>query len=116
MPALSVADLYQKRAARVGFDWPNIDGVYAKLSEEVEEMRAAKTDEERFEEFGDVVFALVNLARWYRVDAESALRETNEKFRKRFGVIEAEAQKHGRLLSEMTLEEMDTIWEKTKRK
>ncbi len=116
MPALSVADLYQKRAARVGFDWPDIDGVYAKLMEEIEELQTAQTDEDRAEEFGDLLFALVNLARWFNVDAESALRETNTKFRTRFSKIEAEARLGGKTPSDMTLEEMDEIWEKAKGK
>lgn len=116
MPSLSVADLYQKRAARVGFDWPDIEGVFAKLAEETEEFRIASTDDERGEEFGDLLFALVNLGRWFGIDPESALRETNAKFRRRFATIEDFARKNKRPLSEMTLEEMDQIWEQAKGK
>ncbi len=115
MPALSVADNYQRRAARVGFDWPEIEGVFDKLAEELGELKAAETEDERTEEFGDLLFALVNLARWWKIDAESALRETNAKFRRRFAVIEQAAREQGRHLSELTLAEMDAIWEKSKR-
>ena len=116
MPALSVADNYQRRAARVGFDWPEVEGVFRKLEEELEELRLADTDEARTEEFGDLLFALVNLARWWKIDAESALRETNAKFRRRFQAIEQVARTQGRNLSDLTLKEMDEIWENTKKK
>jgi len=115
MPALSVADNYQRRAARVGFDWPDINGVFLKLEEELGELRHADTPEDQAEEFGDLLFALVNLARWWEIDAESALRETNTKFRRRFARIEAVASAQGKALSDMTLEEMDSIWEQSKR-
>jgi tetrapyrrole methylase family protein/MazG family protein len=116
MPALSVADKYQRRAARVGFDWPSIEGVFDKLEEELAELRAAGTDGEQAEEFGDLLFALVNLARWWGIDAESALRETNQKFKRRFAVIEAEAKALGRPLNELTLDEMEAIWKSAKGK
>jgi tetrapyrrole methylase family protein/MazG family protein len=114
MPALSVADKYQSRASRVGFDWPTIDGVIEKLLEEVEEFRQAQPGDEQSEELGDMLFALVNLARWLKVDPETALRETNQKFLRRFKVIEEAARKEGRMLSDMSLEEMDQIWEDSK--
>ena len=115
MPALSVADKYQSRAARVGFDWPTIDGVLAKLQEEIDEFRQAETNTEQAEELGDLLFALVNLARWLDIDPETALRETNQKFLRRFKVIEEAAREQGLALSDMTLEEMDRIWEESKR-
>ncbi len=115
MPALSVADNYQNRAARVGFDWPSVEGVFSKLEEEIGELKAAETASARTEEFGDLLFALVNLARWWEIDAESALRETNTKFRRRFAMIEAAAIAQGKALSDMTLAEMDTIWEQSKK-
>ena len=108
MPALSVAEKYQNRAARVGFDWPTIAGVFDKLQEEIAELREAKTAEEQTEELGDLFFALVNLARWLQVDPETALRETNLKFLTRFKVIEAESRRQGIQLLDMSLEEMDT--------
>lgn len=115
MPALSVADKYQTRAARVGFDWPSIGGVIDKLLEEVEEFREAQSAEAKREELGDMLFALVNLARWLKIDPETALRETNQKFIRRFKVIEEAARKEGRQLSDMSLEEMDQIWEASKK-
>lgn len=115
MPALAVADAYQRRAARVGFDWPGMEGVLDKLLEEVEEFRLAEGDQDRAEEIGDMIFALANLARWVGVDPETALRETNAKFRKRFKAIEEAAREKNMPLSDLTLEEMDAIWEETKK-
>ncbi|MDH5505928.1 MAG: nucleoside triphosphate pyrophosphohydrolase [Anaerolineae bacterium] len=114
LPALAQADAYQKRAARVGFDWPEVDGVLAKIIEEIEEIKSAPDPAARAGEIGDLFFALVNLARWYKVDAESVLRQTNAKFHQRFIAIETTAKAQGRAISEMTLEEMDAIWEAAK--
>lgn len=114
LPALSQAQSIQDRAARVGFDWPEISPVVDKVMEELQEVRQAETPLEREHELGDLIFAVVNLVRWYKVDAESALRYTNTKFRKRFAHIEASAKKAGRELQKMTLEEMDTLWEESK--
>jgi tetrapyrrole methylase family protein/MazG family protein len=115
LPALSQAQEYQDRAARVGFDWPEIEGVLEKVREEIEEIKNAETDFELASEIGDLFFALVNLARWKTVDAESALRGTNLKFKKRFGYVEQTAKKQGRSLSEMNLEGMDSLWNDAKR-
>jgi tetrapyrrole methylase family protein/MazG family protein len=115
LPALTQAQEYQDRAARVGFDWKEIDPVLAKVHEELAEVKAAKTDQEKANELGDLLFAVVNLVRWYKVDAESALRNTNRKFANRFQKIEIEAKKNHRKLVDMTLEEMDEIWEETKK-
>jgi tetrapyrrole methylase family protein / MazG family protein len=113
-PALAQAQAVQERAARVGFDWKEIAPVLDKVQEELEEIRNARTEEERTSEFGDLLFALVNFIRWNKVDAESALRQTNNKFRKRFAFIEKSASADGRPLKDMTLEEMDVLWEKAK--
>jgi tetrapyrrole methylase family protein / MazG family protein len=113
-PALAQAQAVQERAARVGFDWQEIAPVLDKIQEELEEIRNARTEEERTSEFGDLLFALVNFIRWNKVDAESALRKTNNKFRKRFAFIEKSANSDGRQLKDMTLEEMDVLWEKAK--
>ena len=86
------------------------------LEEELAELRSAGSEGERAEEFGDFLFALVNLARWWKIDAESALRETNQKFRQRFAVIEREAKAQGRQLNEFTLDEMEAIWQSAKEK
>ena len=96
LPALSQAQEYQDRAARVGFDWPAIDGVLDKVREEIEEIKNAETDFELASEIGDLFFALVNVARWKHVDAESALRGTNQKFKKRFDYVGQGARKQGR--------------------
>jgi len=116
LPALNQAQEYQDRAARVGFDWPEIEGVLDKVREEIEEIKQAENQEEIAAELGDLFFVLVNLARWKKVDAESALRETNLKFKKRFGYVEQGAKKQGRSLSDMTLEEMDALWNEAKTK
>jgi len=116
LPALSQAQEYQDRAARVGFDWPEIEGVLDKIKEEIEEIKTAETDFELASEIGDLFFAIVNLARWKKVDAESALRGTNMKFKKRFTYVEQGAKKQSRNLSDLTLEEMDALWNESKRK
>jgi tetrapyrrole methylase family protein / MazG family protein len=115
LPALSQAQEYQDRAARVGFDWPVIDEVLDKLAEEIQEVKQAETDFELADEIGDLFFVLVNFARWKKVDAESALRGTNMKFKKRFGYIETNAKKQGINLSDMKLEEMDALWNEAKK-
>ena len=114
LPALSQAQEYQDRAARVGFDWKEIDGVLDKVREEIEEIKKADTDFELASEIGDLFFALVNLARWKYVDAESALRNTNIKFKKRFAHVEKRAKEQNKNLSDMTLEEMDNFWNEAK--
>ena len=115
LPALSQAQEYQDRAARVGFDWPEIDGVLDKVKEEIEEIKNAETDFELASEIGDLFFVLVNFARWKNVDAESALRRTNMKFKKRFGYVEQSAKKQGRNLSELSLGEMESLWQEAKK-
>lgn len=114
LPALSQAQEYQDRAARVGFDWPEIEGVLDKIREEIEEIKTAENPEQVKAELGDLFFVLVNLARWREVDAESALREANLKFKKRFAYVEKGAKDQGRNLSDMTLEEMDSFWNEAK--
>jgi tetrapyrrole methylase family protein / MazG family protein len=115
LPALEQAVSYQKRAARVGFDWPEIDGVKAKVAEEMAELEAARDDDERSAELGDVLFAVVNYARWLKVDAESALRTANARFRKRFEHVDAAVKASGKTMKDMTLEELDALWEAAKR-
>ena len=116
LPALSQAQEYQDRAARVGFDWADVEGVLDKVREEIEEIKNAETNFELASEIGDLFFALVNVARWKHVDAESALRGTNMKFKKRFAYVEQGAKRQERKLSELTLEEMDHLWNEAKRK
>lgn len=115
LPALSQAQEYQDRAARVGFDWSEIDGVLDKVKEEIEEIKHAETDFELASEIGDLFFALVNVARWKKVDAESVLRTANAKFKKRFAYVEQGAKKQGRSLSGLTLDEMESLWQEAKK-
>ena len=114
LPALSQAQEYQDRATRVGFDWPEIGGVLGKIAEEVREVETAPDALALEAELGDLLFSLVNLSRWKGVDAESALRAANRRFRHRFRFIEAAAQAQARRLSELSLEEMDALWNQAK--
>jgi MazG family protein len=118
LPALSRAEKLQRRAAQVGFDWPEISGVFHKIWEELEEVTAEIEeggDHERLEEeVGDLLFACVNLARHAGVDAEAGLRRSNEKFIARFQAIERKLAAQGRNLKEADLEEMDALWEQVK--
>jgi tetrapyrrole methylase family protein/MazG family protein len=115
LPALIQAETYQARVARVGFEWQEIDGVLDKVAEEVQELREAETVEEKEAEYGDLLFILVNLARWLKIDPEAALRAANARFKGRFAYVEAGARKHGRALKEMTLDEMNALWDEGKR-
>ncbi|MEO8531223.1 MAG: nucleoside triphosphate pyrophosphohydrolase [Deltaproteobacteria bacterium] len=117
LPALMRAVKLQKRAARVGFDWPTTDQVLAKLSEEVAELTEARADlgpQEQLEEFGDILFVMANLARHWDIDPEAALRATNDKFTRRFKAIEAELQAIGKRPEDSALSEMDALWNKVK--
>lgn len=117
LPALLQARKIQSKVSRVGFDWQDTDGVVEKVKEEAGELLQAieRNDvEEIAGEIGDLLFSVVNLARFAGVDPESALRRTNRKFRKRFSMIESEAKKRGIPLEEMSLQEMDEIWERAK--
>ncbi|MBC8508671.1 MAG: nucleoside triphosphate pyrophosphohydrolase [Anaerolineales bacterium] len=116
LPALTQAQEYQGRAGRVGFDWPEIQGVIDKVCEEVEEIRTAPDDEARSAEMGDLLFSVVNLARWLDIDAESVLREANDRFRGRFTRVETTARKRGLDMSEMSIEELEALWEQAKKR
>ncbi len=115
LPALAQALEIQARVARVGFDWPDIEGVWAKVGEEIEELLAAEDAEARADELGDLLFALVNYARWLEVDPEAALREANKRFRRRFAQLEDAARKAGQKLPDLTLQELDSLWEAVKK-
>lgn len=114
LPALAQAEAFQQRAARVGFDWPEVSGVTDKVAEEIAEVEAAEDDEARASEIGDLLFAVVNWARWLKVDPEAALREGNLRFARRFAHVEAGAHAQGRALNTMTLAELDALWEAAK--
>ncbi len=115
LPALAQADLFQKRAAKVGFDWPDISGPRAKVSEEIAEVEAETDPEARGREIGDLLFAVVNWARWLKVDPETALRESNIRFASRFRQVELGAAAAGRDMHAMTLAELDALWDAAKR-
>ncbi len=115
MPALAYSQALQRRAARVGFDWKDINGVIEKLGEEVEELRQSANHEERAREFGDVLFALTNVARWLDVESEEALRMTNERFCRRFGYMEKHCLEQGIALSSLSLDQQNELWEDAKK-
>ncbi|GAA4224688.1 ATP diphosphatase [Sagittula marina] len=114
LPALMRAVKLQKRAARVGFDWPSSDDVMDKLHEELDEIRQAENRDEQFEEFGDMLFVVANLARHLDIDPEAALRAANAKFTRRFGFIEQELAKENRAPKDSNLTEMDRLWDAAK--
>lgn len=114
-PALAQSQEIQDRAARVGFDWDSIEPVFGKLFEEIDEVKNAESKEELIKEVGDVLFVVVNLARWFDVDAETTLRETNLRFRKRFNFIENKVKQQGKQMTDFTLAELDLIWDEAKK-
>jgi len=116
LPALTQADEIQARVARVGFDWPHIDNVLEKLEEELAEAQEAVEDEHIASEVGDVLFAVVNYARWRGVDPEAALREANRRFRRRFTDVEKQARENGCKLSDLTIDELEALWQAAKKR
>lgn len=118
MPALVRAQKLQRRAARVGFDWTDISDVIDKLEEEVGELKQALQDAEPLariqEELGDLLFSGVNLARFLEADAESVLRSANQKFERRFRLVEMKAMEEGKSLKTCSLEELEAYWQQAK--
>ena len=114
VPALSMARRIQENAAQVGFDWNDIDGVYEKIEEELEELKKAKNTGEVEEELGDLLFSIVNLSRFLKVDPESALRKATRKFVERFRKMEELIERDGLVLEELSSEELDEYWKKAK--
>jgi tetrapyrrole methylase family protein/MazG family protein len=110
MPALERAQQLQVRAARVGFDWTEIEGVFDKVREEIAELQQEESTARRTEELGDLLFALVNLSQWMGINAEEALRRANDKFLRRFTAMEEKIVERGGKLRGMSLEEMDKVW------
>ena len=110
MPALSYAQTIQRRAARVGFDWPEFDGVLDKITEEINELRNADSLEKKREEMGDLLFSIVNASRWLDLDAEDSLRSSNTKFFKRFAYMETIANARGVALKEIPLGDKEMLW------
>jgi len=119
LPATVKATRLQEKAKQVGFEWEHAGQVWNKVEEELDELKEAvhESDPAKIEEeFGDVIFSLINYARFLHIDAENSLEKTNKKFIERFTSMEKEALSKGRTLSEMTLEEMDAIWDTIKKK
>ena len=117
LPALMEAHEISKKAAKAGFEWPDFDQVLEKLHEELGELAHARTlgESEKIEgEVGDLLFTLVNIARWLKVDPEQALRKTNVKFRRRFAHLERTLAARGKSLEQSTLEEMESLWQQAK--
>jgi len=114
LPALSYAQEMQERAASLGYDWPSIDGVLDKVTEEAAELVAAESEEHKREEFGDLLMVLVNLARKSGIDSEAALRAASAKFSRRFAQVERIADERDVELRDLTFDELDEIWERAK--
>ena len=117
LPSLIKAYRIQDKARNVGFDWEEREQVWDKVKEEIGEFQAevARMDKQKAEEeFGDVMFSLINAARLYKINPDNALEHTNQKFIRRFNYVEAHSIKEGRNLHDMTLEEMDKLWEEAK--
>ncbi len=115
LPALQRGTRIQEKASKVGFDWQDTSSVWKKVREEIEEFEAESDPAKRQEEFGDLLFALVNVSRHEKVDAETALREATKKFERRFRQVEQTVESSGKPMTEFTLEELDAIWDEVKR-
>lgn len=114
LPGLSLARRVQENAAGVGFDWVKIEDVWDKVHEEINELKNTKTYEETEEEIGDLLFAIVNLSRFFNVDPERAIRKATEKFIDRFEKMEKIIQSEGKKVEELNLEKLDEYWNKVK--
>jgi XTP/dITP diphosphohydrolase len=118
LPALIKSIRIQEKARGVGFDWDKKEQVWGKVEEEIQEFKSEEesgNQEKATEEFGDLMFSLINYARFAGINPEEALEKTNKKFIKRFNYLESESKKEGKQISEMSLEEMDVYWEKAKK-
>lgn len=115
LPALARSQKIQGRVKKVGFDWPDIEGVLDKVREEVAELQAAASPAEQVSEMGDVFFALVNVARWLDIDAETALREANQRFTRRWQRLEAIAAERGLVLGQLDVMALEELWQAVKR-
>jgi len=116
MPALGYSQSIQRRVAQVGFDWEDIEGVIDKLTEEVDEFKQADTKEQIAQEFGDLLFTLVNIARRLGVDSEAALREANQRFYRRFTYMEEACRQRGLNFAGLSFDEQNALWEEAKKK
>ena len=114
LPALAASQEMQERAANIGYEWPSVEGVLDKVTEELGELRDAATQAERAEEYGDLLFVLVNVARWHGIEAEAALRAANDKFRRRFASVERQAADQGVALRDLDFAALDALWDTAK--
>ncbi len=121
LPAIHEAHQISSRVARVGFDWPDIEGIFDKLQEEVRELKdviSTQNDDKRRDrledEIGDILFCIVNISRYLKIDSESALKRANRKFKSRFQYMEGELAKQGKTLDQTPLEEIEALWQKAK--
>jgi tetrapyrrole methylase family protein/MazG family protein len=114
LPALAASQEMQERAANLGYDWPSLEGVLDKVTEELAELRAATSPEERREEFGDLLMVLVNVARKQGIETEGALRGANDKFRRRFRSVERQAAERGVALRDLEFATLDEMWDRAK--
>jgi tetrapyrrole methylase family protein/MazG family protein len=114
LPALAASQEMQERAANIGYEWPSVEGVLDKVTEELAELREAPTAAEQAEEYGDLLFVLVNVARWHGIEAEAALRAANDKFRRRFASVERQAAARGVALRDLDFEALDALWDNAK--
>jgi len=114
LPALAASQEMQERAANIGYDWPSIEGVLDKVREELDELGRAATADERAEEFGDLLFVLVNVGRRHGIETEAALRAANDKFRRRFAYVEHAVAAQGVALRDLSFEELDALWDDAK--
>ena len=122
LPAIHEAHQISARAARVGFDWPDVDGIFEKLQEEVRELKeviSSGRDEDKRDrledEIGDLLFVIVNIARYLKIDSESALKRANRKFKTRFQYMEKQLAEQGKSLEQSSLDEMEALWQKAKK-
>jgi tetrapyrrole methylase family protein / MazG family protein len=114
LPALAASQEMQERAANIGYEWPSVEGVLDKVTEELGELAAAASAAERAEEYGDLLFVLVNVARWNGIEAEAALRAANDKFRRRFRSVERQAAGRGVALRDLDFDALDALWDVAK--
>lgn len=114
LSALTMSQKIQKKVAKVGFDWADLTGVYEKVQEELAEVQQAQTSDEQHDELGDLLFVVVNVAKWLGVDAETALRDANIKFTRRFQAVEQLATERGLNLSEIGLPALEALWQDVK--
>ena len=115
MPALAYAQAVQGRAERAGFDWDSFQGVLDKVAEELSEIDAAGSDEEREKELGDLLFSVVNAARWLGIEAEASLRGTNRRFYQRYAIMERLSRERGLSFDALNMDEKEALWQEAKK-